>query len=59
MLSGNTIGIYLLEKYIDLGIVTHTFSPSTQEVEVGGSLKFGGLVYRVNPRTAGAKQRKL
>jgi hypothetical protein len=28
------------ERYFRLGVVAHAFSPSTQEVEAGGSLEF-------------------
>jgi hypothetical protein len=39
-------------------MVTHTFNPSIQEAEAGGSLEFkGSLVYRASSRAARATQR--
>ena len=40
-----------------LGMVMHTFDPSTQEAEAGGSLFKTSLVYRVSFRTAKAAKR--
>jgi hypothetical protein len=39
-------------------VVAHTFNPSTQEAEAGGSLEFeASLVYRVGSGTVRAIQR--
>jgi hypothetical protein len=40
-------------------LVAHTFNPSTQEEEAGGSEFKVSLVYRVNSKTARATQRNL
>lgn len=42
---------------LTLGIVLHTFSPSTWEAEAGGSLFKASLVYTASPRTEKYRQR--
>jgi hypothetical protein len=37
-----------LSVYFDLGVVVHTFDPSTLEAEVGGSELEASMVYRVS-----------
>ena len=38
-------------------VVAHAFNPSTQEAEIGGSLRLRILVYRMSSRIARATQR--
>jgi hypothetical protein len=54
------INLYKLffKKNTELGVVAHTFNPSTLKAEAGGFLSSrASLVYRVSSRTARATQR--